>query len=121
MINSIFYKTVILFSKIADVLGISYKETNIIVYCFVMPLSWVIMLDLISSSFLFTLSFVFVISVLVIFVNIKEFAFNAYCYLAQFLLNFEKLGISYKMSSIIFCLGIPAIIYLTLTFLLIKR
>ena len=121
MINSIFYKTVILFSKIANMLGISYKEANIIVYCFVIPLSWATMLDLIASSFLFTISFIFVISVLVICVNIKEFAFNAYVYLAELLLKFERVGLSYKMSSIIFCLGVPAIIYLILTILLLNQ
>lgn len=111
-----------LFKKLSDLLNITYKEANIIIYCMFIPFTWAFMLDIIMHTYLFTTTFIVGLIYLIYrYLKFKFFAIKFYNRLALFLLNFERVGISYKLASIIFCLLAPGLIYTILTILIINQ
>lgn len=125
-------------SLMAKLMGVSYKEMNIFVYYFVIPISWCIMIDHsilgyiripistepeCGTSLWFSLpklSFLWcALWALIIYVN--RHGFRAWCSRAfdnsvKFLLWFKIIGWNYYVSSVIICVIIPILIYVVLLY-----
>ena len=129
-------------SLMAKMVGVTYKEMNIFIYYFVIPLSWCFLLDIgllgyiqiplqseeqlrfegcgrwISFPFLSVLWCIF--WAFIIYINRR--GFRAWCVRAfdnsvKFLLWFKVVGWNYYVSSVIICVLIPALIYCGLIYL----
>ena len=97
---------------LAKLIGLTYKEVNIIVYYFLIPLSWFLLLH-------WTIVFVLYIGLWLLLIYTKRKFFKEWCDCAFdisviFLLKFQKIGWNYWESSVIICVIIPAVIYYTI-------
>ena len=94
---------------LAKLIGMTYKEVNIIVYYFLIPLSWFLLLHWTIVSILY-------IGLWTLLIYTKRKFFKEWCDCAFdisviFLLKFQKIGWNYWESSVIICVIIPALIY----------
>ena len=106
--------------KTARFLRISYNEINILVWYFLIPFSWLCILDgILGFHFLkmgfalFTLGFAF---------GCRDFAcFSDWLFdrSVVFLLSFRRFGMGYVLSSVLICVLVPLGIYLFLLYLLL--
>ena len=103
--NVVFYLTVRVLFALMKVFKVSYEKINVII--------WYVILPIVVGVMTFSkISFI----VLFIYLSIYYFALQLigyrgiYYYSVVFLNYFSKYGISYKASSILFCLAIPATI-----------
>lgn len=107
MIKSIFNSIVNVLEYIIKYVKITYEEINVIVWYYIIPITWLLLLNL---------DLVIIYTTLWLGIIIGCDSFTSYCNKTfsksvRFLLYFKKYGISYEFSSIIFCLIIPIIIY----------
>jgi len=129
-------------SVMAKLVGITYKEMNILVYYFAIPITWCRMLDSIFGTIIHYPSYteeeiislgcvryvaipVFTVLwcffwVFIIYYNRR--GFRAWCERAfdnsvKFLLWFKVIGWNYYVSSVIICVVIPALVYWGLIYL----
>ena len=121
MINKIFNLTADLLSKTAQRLHLTYNEVNVIVYYMIVPLTWAVMLDIIIHSWpLLTVSWV-ILCLFVIWWHRKDFSLwcdDVFMKSVDFLLWFRCIGWDYNTASVIICVIIPMLIYITLGILL---
>ena len=126
----------------AKLVGISYKEMNIFVYYFAIPITWCRMLDSIFGTIIQYPSYteeeiislgcvryvaipVFTVLWCVLWVFIiyyNRHGFRAWCERAfdnsvKFLLWFKVLGWNYYVSSVIICVVVPVFVYCGLIYL----
>ena len=121
LIERIFQWEVIQLLKLAGMFKLSYHEINIILYFFVVPFSWFILLDALFQFHYLKLSFAFFcIGFFTGCSNFKPFATSLYRKSVQFLLYFNRFGSSYVASSVWICLVVPICIYALLIYLLIQ-
>lgn len=104
-------------------IGLTYNEMNIIVYYFIIPLSWTLMLDFIIRFPYFTPAFI--VAWTILFLK-KRKTFRPWCdYVfkksVDFLLFFRKVGWNYEKASVIVCVLVPVAIYGLLIWGLISR
>ena len=117
-----------LLSLLAKLVGITYKEMNIFVYYFVIPITWSRMLDTIFGTIIqypsYTeeeiISLWCILWVFIIFFNRR--GFRAWCERAfdnsvKFLLWFKVIGWNYYVSSVIICVVVPVFIYCSLIYM----
>ena len=109
-------------SYIAKKTKITYNEINIIVYYFIIPFTWLIMLDYILKihylkAFFIVVSLIFLISYKK-FSNFSDWLFKKS---VNFLNSFNRFGISYVASSVLICVLLPIIIYTILIFLMYQE
>lgn len=119
-VSKIFWWVAKALQAIAKFFHLTYNEINIIVYYFVIPLTWCIMIDMIIRLFLLT-SLWIILWIYIIWSKHKYF--SKWCDMAfqlsvEFLLKFQKIGWDYWKASVIICVVIPIIIY-TILFILI--
>ena len=103
---------------IAKLTGATYNEVNIIVYYFLIPLSWAVMIDYITKMPF--LSIMYIIA-WILFLWKDPMKFRDRCDWAfmksvDFLLWFKKIGWNYVVSSVIICVAIPILIYIELIY-----
>lgn len=108
---------------IAKITGSTYNEVNIVVYYLLLPLSWGVMADYITTMPLLTPMFLFAWS---IFLWKDPMKFRDRCDWAfmksvDFLLWFKKIGWNYIISSVIICVLVPLLIYFELIFAIVKK
>lgn len=108
---------------IAKLTGLTYNEVNIIVYYLLIQLSWMVMIDYITTLPFLTPMF---LTAWAIFLWKDPMKFRDRCDWAfdksvDFLLWFKKIGWNYIVSSIIICVVVPALIYVELIFALINK
>ena len=115
-VSKIFLLIARLLQNIVNVTNLTYNEINIIVYYFVIPLSWCIMLDCITKLPVITLLFITIW--IIIFLKVKSFSqwCNKGFELSQKFICFFG---EYVKSSVIICVLIPLLIYIILIYLLI--
>jgi len=111
-----------IFNAIADVLSViavktrlTYKEINIIVYFFVIPFTWLCLLDMILKFHY--LKFAFVIFTIGFFVGCRSFrAYSDWLFdkSVSILSYFNKCGLSYITSSVWICVLLPLVVYTVL-------
>jgi hypothetical protein len=121
MVERIFQWEVIQLLKLASMFKLSYHEINIILYFFVVPFSWFVMLDALFHLHYLKLSFAFFcIGFFTGCSDFKPFATSLYRKSVYFLLYFNRFGSNYIASSVLICLVIPICIYALLIYLLIQ-
>ena len=107
---------------IAKLTGLTYNQVNIIVYYLLIPLSWTIMIDYITSlPFLTPMCLI----AWIIFLWKDPLKFKERCDWAfdksvEFLLYFKKIGWNYIVSSVIICVAVPMLIYVELIYAIIR-
>lgn len=119
--NEIFHIVFLWLQGLSFITGLSYKEINIIVYYFLVPLSWLILFELKDKKFRLSFYFLSLVAILTgIFVIFNKF--SVYCNWlffrsVDFLNAFPFVndpGNNYIVSSVIFCVVIPIAIYIPL-------
>ena len=106
---------------LANISGFSYMAVNIIVYYFVIPFIYFIILDQILGSHYFKISFLIIISVTLL--RIRDFElFSDWLFRksADFLRSFSSIGMNYIVASVVICVFIPLAMLLVLFFLAIQ-
>ena len=117
-----------IFGIVADILHyiakktkLTYNEINIIVYYFIIPFTWFILLDYIFKFHY--LKALFIVFTLVFFICCKNFSrFSDWLFEKSviFLNSFNRLGSNYVSSSVWICVSLPIIIYIILLYLILK-
>ena len=106
---------------LANISGFSYMAVNIIVYYFVIPFIYFIILDQILGAHYFMISFLIIISVTLL--RIRDFElFSDWLFRksADFLRSFSSIGMNYTVASVVICVFIPLALLLVLLFLAIQ-
>ena len=106
---------------LANISGFSYMAVNIIVYYFVIPFIYFIILDQILGAHYFKISFLIIISVTLL--RIRDFElFSDWLFRksADFLGSFSSRGMNYTVASVVICVFIPLAVLLVLLFLAIQ-
>ena len=106
---------------LANISGFSYMAVNIIVYYFVIPFIYFIILDQILGAHYFKISFLIIISVTLL--RIRDFElFSDWLFRksADFLRSFSSIGMNYTVASVVICVFIPLALLLVLLFLAIQ-
>ena len=106
---------------LANISGFSYMAVNIIVYYFVIPFIYFIILDQILGAHYFKISFLILISVTLL--RIRDFElFSDWLFgkSADFLRSFSSIGMNYTVASVVICVFIPMALLLVLLFLAIQ-
>ena len=120
--NKIIFKIVAYsLSFIGSKTGLTYNEINIIVYYFIIPFSWLCLLD--SIFHIHYLKIVFVIFTLGFMVgcrNFKTYSDWLFNKSVSFLNYFNKYGSNYVASSVWICVSLSIVIYAILLYLAIK-
>lgn len=120
-VQRIFDVTARMLLWVADKIGLTYNEVNILVYYLLIPLSWTVMFDCWLKSPYTTgaLAFVWI----GIFIATRH-TFREWCDLAfqdsmDFLNWFNRWGGNYILNSVIICVVVPLVVYVLLIWLLI--
>lgn len=121
MITRLFQITAKILSELARRTKLTYNEINILIYYLIIPLSWTILLDILIGLPVTTILLIFVWGIL--FMKVRN-RFREWCdWLFRksydFLMYFNRYGSNYILSSVIFCIVVPVIIYIGLIMLLI--
>lgn len=122
MICKIFNKTVEILYNLANKLHMTYNEINIIVYYFIIPLTYLLMLDFIIGIFP-VLSLIW--TSICIFITIYNYNnFSQFCDFmfvksVNFLLKFNYIGWDYYKASVNICIILMILVYIVLGVLLI--
>jgi hypothetical protein len=122
MIKSIFQAVANLLFYIARMTGLTYNEINIIVYYFIIPFTWLAMLDYIFKFHY--LKVIFIILALVFSLTCKNFSHfsdRLFDKSAAFLNSFNQWGSNYVSSSVWICVALPILIYIILFAIIIIR
>ena len=102
-------------------IGLTYNEINIIVYYFIIPFSWLCLLDMLFSFNYLKLTFViFTLGFIVGCRNFKTYSDWLFNKSVSFLNYFNKYGSNYVVSSVWICVSLPIVIYLILIFLILR-
>ena len=107
--------------SLESVTGWSYKEINVIVWYFVIPATWAILLDRIFGKHFFKLGFGVIALGVLCSVNFESFSGWLFDRSADFLNGFNVIGSNYTNSSVIICLFVPLAIYAILIWLAFFR
>jgi hypothetical protein len=104
---------------VAKITHRTYHEVNIIVYYFLIPLTWTLMIDYIFSlPFIFSIAYsLFCISVTLSRKNFRKFCDGLFYKSANFI---ERFG-DYYLFSVLLCVGLPLVIYIVLGFFVYKH
>ena len=106
---------------LANISGFSYMAVNIIVYYFVIPFIYFIILDQILGAHYFMISFLIIISVTLL--RISDFElFSDWLFRksVDFLRSFSSIGMNYTVASVVICVFIPLALLLVLLFTAIQ-
>ena len=120
MITGLFQITAKILSELARRTKLTYNEINILIYYLIIPLSWTILLDILIGLPVTTILLIFVWGIL--FMKVRN-RFREWCdWLFRksydFLMYFNRYGSNYILSSVIFCIVVPVIIYIGLIILI---
>jgi hypothetical protein len=103
------------------VTGRTYNEMNIIVYYFMIPYSWLLMLDAIwGFHYCAIVGGVFYLLLWLAIKNFKSFSDDVFELSVKFLNSFNKYGSNYVASSVWICVAVPLVIYGVLIYFIIQ-
>lgn len=111
--KKIFKLTVVALLKVAAKFNLTYNEINIIVWYYVIPLLWAVLVDVRLFHFPLTAPPVMVMLGVVSYVHRKDFtAFCDWWFMksVQFLRMFDRVGMNYTVASVVVCLLVPLVI-----------
>ena len=123
MINKCFQFVASALYFIAQNLGLSYNDINIIVYYLIVPLTWTVMIDFLIKAPITT---ILLVTAWLVILTVHHNNFRHWCDWAfkksvDFLLWFKHIGWDYYLSSVLICVVVPLIIYAALIIALIKH
>lgn len=120
-VQRIFDVTARILLWVADKIGLTYNEVNILVYYLLIPLSWTVMFDCWLKRPYTTgaLSFVWIGIFIATRHTFREWCDWAYHDSIDFLNWFNRWGWNYVLSSVIICVVVPLVVYVLLIWLLI--
>ncbi len=108
--NKIFIFIRDLLIKISDKTGLSYNAINIIVYYYIIPCIYFLIIDYKFQIHTFKISFLVIISLsLILIKNFNDFADSLFLKSQIFLRWFRHIGWNYIVASVIICVFIPII------------
>jgi len=101
--------------KISVLIGFSYKETNIIIYYYVIPIIFAILIDYNIGTHLFKASALIVLIVSFLFINnFTLFSNSLFDASVKFLESFKVIGWDYTVASVVVCVIAPIVLLLAL-------
>jgi hypothetical protein len=120
--NSIIFKIVAnSLSYIGSKTGLTYNQINILIYYFVIPFSWLYLIDIIFNFHYFKIAFaIFALGFTVGCRNFKTYSDWLFDKSVSFLNYFNKYGSNYVTSSVWICVSLPIVIYAILIYLIIR-
>ncbi len=122
MINTIFKIVANSLKVTAKFTGFTYNQINILLYYFIIPFTWLLMLDTIFNWHYLSIGFIiFSIGFFVGCRNFNSYADWAFHKSVNFLNYFNKFGSNYYASSVWICVSIPIVIYALLICLLFNH
>ena len=102
---------------IAKKTKLTYNEINIIVYYFIIPFSWLFLLDIIFDFHYLKCSFVvFCLGFIVGCRNFREYSDWLFEKSVSFLNFFNRFGSNYATTSVWICVSLPIVIYIVLIY-----
>jgi hypothetical protein len=121
MNNIIFNFVANALSYIGRKTNLTYNEINIVVYYFLIPFSWLIMLDIIFDFHYLKIGFaIYCFGFAVGCRNFKTYSDWLFNKSVSFLNYFNRFGSNYVASSVWICVSIPFFIYVILCIILFK-
>jgi hypothetical protein len=100
---------------------LTYNEINVIVYYFVIPYSWLLLLDaILGFHYCAIIGGVFYFLFWLAIKNFRSFCDDVFDLSERFLNSFNKYGSNYVASSVWICVALPIVIYGVLIYYLIK-
>jgi len=97
--------------KISALIGFSYKETNIIIYYYVVPIIFAILIDYNIGTHLFKASALIVLIVSFLFINdFTLFSNSLFDASVKFLESFKVIGLDYTVASVLVCVIAPIVL-----------
>ena len=107
--------------SLADISGLSYMAINIVVYYYVIPFIFFVMIDKIwGMHYLKVGYFIIVIVSLFLIKDFERFSNFLFYKSAIFLKSFSVIGWDYKFASVVICVYIPLIILFILIYFVIQ-
>jgi hypothetical protein len=101
--------------------NLTYNEINIIVYYFIIPFSWLYLLDIIFNFHYFKIGFaIFTLGFSIGCRNFRTYSDWLFDKSVTFLNYFNRYGSNYISSSVWICVSLPIVIYVILIFLIFK-
>lgn len=121
MIKNRFKFTANFLKRLSRKTGFTYNEINILGYFFIIPFSWLIILDEILEIHILKLSFVvFCVGFYVGCRSFKDYSDLLFLKTVKFLNYFNRFGNNYIASSVWICIAVPILIYILLLYFAIK-
>lgn len=122
MIKVVFYIVAKILVILSHLTGYTYNQINILVFYFVIPFTWMILIDMILHSNYLKISFViFCFGFYFGCENFRQYSDKLFTKSVSFLNYFNKYGSTYKASSVLICFSLPLIIYgILISLVLIK-
>lgn len=121
MHDRIFDRVVIILRRYARYFKITYYAVNIILYFFLVPFTWLILLDLLFDFHYLKIAFVLFCIVFAFYCkDFEAFSLSLYKRSVQFLNYFNRFGSNYVVSSVWICVAVPLLIYALLLFLVLR-
>ena len=101
--------------KISALIGFSYKETNIIIYYYAVPVIFAVLIDYKIGTHLFKASALIVLIVAFLFINdFTSFSNSLFDASVKFLQSFKVIGWDYTVASVVVCVVAPIVVLLAL-------
>jgi hypothetical protein len=117
----IFYNVVKDLMRFATLFKLTYNEINIVVFYFIIPFTWMILLDIIFEFHYFKIgSFFFILGFFFACKDFRSFSNKLFGKSVVFLNYFNRFGSNYIVSSVWICIFIPVLIYGGLFYLIYK-
>ena len=97
--------------KLSVLIGFSYKETNIIIYYYAVPVIFAVLIDYKIGTHLFKASALIVLIVAFLFINdFTSFSNSLFDASVKFLQSFKIIGWDYTVASIVVCVVAPIVL-----------
>lgn len=107
---------------IGEKIGLSYNEVNIIFYFIIIPMIYMILMDILINEHYFKIGFTIIVTItLLITDSFKILSDQLFEGSVRFLEWFKILGWNYIVASVIICVVVPAIVFVILLFLVIRQ
>jgi hypothetical protein len=121
MINLIFKFVANQLHGLARKLNLTYNQINVIVYFFIVPLTWAVLIDVYFDSYFCTLLLItFVVGFRVGCTNFKLYSDGLFLKSVHFLNYFNRFGSNYYKTSVWICVVVPMLIYFCLFYLIVS-
>lgn len=103
--------------RIGKLSGLTYNEINIIVYYFMIPFSWIWLLDIIFGVHYLKIAFaIFVLGFMAGCRNFRIYSDWLFYKSVVFLHYFNRFGSNYVATSVWICVSLPILIYAVLIY-----